>query len=81
MSASNKLLRYARGGLWRRLHPDEHERTEAWGRDAYVDGMTYVDEITVSAVWHPLARIGVAREMLAHAEAELAIADETSEAA
>ena len=69
-----KLLRFARGGLWKRLHDDvERAKTEAWGRDAYVDALTFNDEITVSAVWHPLARVGVARQMIEHAEAELSL--------
>lgn len=74
-----KLLRFARGGLWKRLHDDEiAAKTEAWGRDAYVDALTFNDEITVSAVWHPVARIGVARQMLAHAELELSICERAS---
>jgi hypothetical protein len=65
------MLRHAKSGLFKKLDAEAIQEFSSHGIEMYENAMRGSGELVVRAIYHPQARLGMAKAMIAHAMAEL----------
>lgn len=65
------LMQHAKSGLFKKLDAEAIQEFNRYGIEMYEEAMRRSGQFIVQAIFHPQARLGIAKAMIAHAMAEL----------